>query len=122
MNKKLVNIIGFPVLLVLLLILISSFTKSIKRIREGDLLIKKTKVKIEKLNEENKILEEQLRITQSEEFVEKQLRDKLGLAKEGEIVLVLPDNETLKKLAPVIPSEEEVTLKPNWKKWLELFK
>ncbi|AKM83185.1 hypothetical protein A2422_00495 [Candidatus Woesebacteria bacterium RIFOXYC1_FULL_31_51] len=122
MNKKLVNIIGFLVLLILSVVLVSSFFKSIKRIREGDAIIEKTKVKLEKLNEENKKLEEQLKITQSEEFVEKQLRNKLGLAKEGEIVLVLPDNETLKKLAPVIPDEEEVTLKPNWKKWIDLFK
>ena len=122
MNKKLVNIIGFPVLLILSVVLVSSFVKSIKRIREGDVLIEKTKVKLEKLNEENKKLEEQLKITQSEEFVEKQLRNKLGLAKEGEIVLVLPDDETLKKLAPVIPNEEEVKLKPNWKKWVDLFK
>ena len=122
MNKKLVNIIGFAALLILLVILISSFIKSIKRIREGDVLIEKTKTKLEKLDEENRKLEDQLKITQSEEFMEKQLRNKLGLAKEGEIVLVLPDNETLKKLAPVIPSEEEVTLKPNWRKWIDLFK
>lgn len=122
MNKKLVNIIGFVALLIFFVVLISSFIKSIKRIREGDTLIEKTRVKLEKLNEENKKLEDQLKITQSEDFVEKQLRDKLGLAKEGEIVLVLPDNETLKKLAPVIPGEEEVALKPNWKKWIDLFK
>lgn len=122
MNKKLVNIIGFPILLVFLLVLISSFTKSIKRIKEGDQLIEKTKIKLEKLNEENKKLEDQLKVTQSEEFVEKQLRDKLGLAKEGEIILVLPDNETLKKLAPVIPNEVEIALKPNWKKWADLFR
>ena len=81
MNKKLVNIIGFIGLIILFIVLASSFIKSIKRIREGDLLIEKTKIKLEKLNEENKKLEEQLKITQSEEFVEKQLRDKLGLAK-----------------------------------------
>ena len=122
MNSKIVNIIGFLGLIILLIILISSFIKSIKRIREGDALIEKTKIKLEKLNEENKKLEDQLKITQSEEFVEKQLRNKLGLAKEGEIVLVLPDNETLKKLAPVIPNEEEAPLKPNWRKWMDLFR
>lgn len=122
MNKKLVNIIGFVFLLIIFVVLVSSFIKSIKRIKEGDVLIEKTNIKLEKLNQENKKLEDQLKITQSEEFVEKQLRDKLGLAKEGEIILVLPDNETLKKLAPVMPSEEEIILKPNWMKWIDLFR
>ena len=38
----------------------------------------------------------------SDEFIEKQLRDKLGLAKKGEIILILPDEETLKKRPDLI--------------------
>ncbi len=101
--------------------LASSLVKSIKRIRVGDDLIKRTSLKLEKLEEENKKLATQTEVIQSEEFMEKQLRDKLGLAKEGEIVLVLPEADILRKLAPVIPKDEEVPLKPNWKKWLDLF-
>lgn len=108
--------------LVVFLILASSSLKSINRIREGDLLIEKTKVRLEKVNQENQKLTEQLQITESEEFVEKQMRDKLGLAKEGEIIIVLPEAEIVKKLAPTLPKDEEVKLKPNWQKWLELFK
>ena len=108
--------------LVVFLILASSSFKSIKRIREGDQLIEKTKVRLEKINQENQKLTEQLQITESEEFVEKQMRDKLGLAKEGEIIIVLPEPDIVKKLAPTLPRGEEVKLKPNWQKWLELFK
>ncbi len=108
--------------IVVFAILASSMLKSLKRIREGDILIEKTKSRLEKINEENKKLSEQLQITESEDFIEKQLRDKLGLAKEGEIILVLPEPEIVKKLAPVLPKDEEAKLKPNWKKWLELFK
>lgn len=108
--------------IVVFAILASSMLKSLKRIREGDILIEKTKSRLEKINEENKKLSEQLQITESEDFIEKQLRDKLGLAKEGEIILVLPEPEIVKKLAPVLPKDEEAKLKPNWQKWLELFK
>lgn len=108
--------------IVVFAILASSMLKSLKRIKEGDILIEKTKSRLEKINEENKKLSEQLQITESEDFIEKQLRDKLGLAKEGEIILVLPEPEIVKKLAPVLPKDEEVKLKPNWQKWLELFK
>ena len=105
----------------LFLILASSLIKSIKRIKMGDDLINKTSLKLEKLDEENKKLAEQAEIIQSEEFMEKQLRDKLGLAKEGEIVLVLPEDDILRKLAPIIPEEEDFKPKPNWQKWVDLF-
>lgn len=104
------------------LTLTSSSLKSLKRIKEGDLLIEKTRVRLEKINQENQKLTEQLQISQSEEFVEKQMRNKLGLAKEGEIIIVLPEPEIVRKLAPTLPQDEEVKLKPNWQKWLDLFK
>ena len=122
MNKKIVNIIGPLTSIVLLVVLTSSFIKGIKRIRDGDALIKKNQAKLEKQVEENKKLEEQVKIVQSDEFMEEQLRNKLGLVKEGEIVIVLPEADIVRKLAPIIPEEEEVKAKPNWQKWIELFK
>lgn len=122
MNSKIVNIMGLVGALIIFVILTSSFVKSLNRIKIGDTVIQKTKVKIEKAEEENKKLSEQLEITQSEEFLENQLRNKLGLAKEGEIILVLPEADIVRKLSPIIPVEEEIKPKPNWQKWLELFK
>lgn len=122
MNSKIVNIMGLVGALIIFVILTSSFVKSLNRIKMGDTVIQKTKVKIEKAEEENKKLSEQLEITQSEEFLENQLRNKLGLAKEGEIILVLPEADIVRKLSPIIPEEEEIKPKPNWQKWLELFK
>lgn len=107
---------------IIFLILISSMFKSVKRIKEGDLIIEKTKIRLEKINQENQKLTEQLQMTESEGFVEKQMRNKLGLAKEGEIVIVLPEPEIVRKLAPTLPQDEEVKLKPNWQKWLDLFR
>lgn len=113
---------GLVSAIVVFLILASSSLKSIKRIKEGDVLIEKTKVRLEKIDQENQKLTEQLQMTESEEFVEKQMRNKLGLAKEGEIIIVLPEPEIVKKLAPTLPQDEEVKLKLNWQKWLELFR
>lgn len=103
-------------------ILASSLFKSVSRIKQGDEIIKKTETRLEKLNEENKKLEEQVQIVSSPEYVEKQLRDKMGLVKEGEIVLVLPEPEIVKKLAPKLSFNEVVPLKPNYQKWFDLFK
>ena len=122
MNKKIVNIIGPLTSIVLLVVLTSSFIKGIKRIRDGDALIKKNQAKLEKQVEENKKLEEQVKIVQSDEFMEEQLRNKLGLVKEGEIVIVLPEADIVRKLAPIIPEEEEAKPKRNYIKWLDLFR
>jgi cell division protein FtsB len=113
---------GLLLPLAVFLLLASSLVKSVTRIRQGDEIIKKTKMKLEKIDEENKKLEEQVQIVSSSEYLETQFRNKLGLVKEGEIVIVLPEPEIVKKLAPKLPEEEKIPLKPNYQMWLELFK
>ncbi len=122
MNSKIVNIMGLVGSIVVFMILISSLFKSVSRIKVGNAVIEKTKVKIEKSEAENEKLADQVKITQSEEYMEKQLRNKMGLAKEGEIILVLPEPDIVKKLSPQIPIEEEIKPKSNLQKWMELFK
>ena len=122
MKQNLVNIIGLIASIVIFLILTSSLIKSLKRIAEGRALVRRSEAKLEKIQKENERLEEQLKIIQSDEFVEKQLRNKLGLVKEGEIVVVLPEADIVKKLSPIIPEEEEAKPRPNWQKWIDLFK
>ena len=66
-------------------------------------------------------LQKKLEYTKSQEYIEKQLRDKLGLAKEGEIVVILPPAEELRKFAPKREEEIETLPDPNWKKWFKVF-
>ena len=108
--------------IIIFLILISSSLKSIKRIRQGDILIEKTKIRLQKIDGENEKLKVQLQNTETNEFIEKQLRNKLGLIREGEIMIVLPEPDIVRKLSPQIPKEIDAKPKPNWQKWLELFK
>jgi cell division protein FtsB len=108
--------------LVMLLIALSlSLYRSISRTGTANLGIEEAQNRVDKLREENKKLDEKLKEVRNIEFVEKQLRDKLGLAKEGEIVIILPEEEILRKLAPIIEEEEEVLPDPNWVKWAKLF-
>jgi len=122
MKKNIVNIIGLLLSLVLFMVLFTSLLRNLKRINEGKRLIQKSEAKLLAAKQENEKLWDQLEIIQSEEYVEKQLRNKLGLVKEGEIVIVLPEADIVKKLAPIVPEEEEIKPKPNWQKWIELFK
>jgi len=83
--------------------------------------IKEEEKKVLILKQERDELEKKVAEAESDAYVEKQLRDKLGLAKEGEIILVLPEDEILRKIAPIISEEEDILPDPNWKKWLKLF-
>ncbi len=58
-------------------------------------------------------------------FVEREARDKLGMVKPGEVVLVLPQDE-VNKLAQslrdqYLKSAEPPPEVPTWQKWLKLF-
>ncbi len=83
--------------------------------------VARERAKIEKQKKENEELARTVADTQGPSFVEKEVRDKLGLVKKGETIVVLPDVETLRSLAPKPPVEEDALPDPNWRKWLKLF-
>ena len=95
--------------------------RNVLRIRNVNDTIAEEEAVVADLRKENEELKKELQILGSEEYKERQLRDKLGLAKEGELIVVLPDDETLRKLAPKILEEEDSLPDPNWKKWMHLF-
>ena len=64
--------------------------------------------------EENSRLQAQLEEASSPEFVEREARDKLGYGREGEVILLLPEQE----LESVRAGEQE---RPNWKKWWDVY-
>ena len=108
--------------LVLLLMIVGiSVVRSISNYREASRQIKSEEKKLDSIAKENQNLREELEKVHSVGFIEKQLRDTLGLAKDGEIVLILPDEEVVKKFAPEYDEEEETLPDPNWKQWLNLF-
>jgi len=112
--------VGYFILL-LLVLMTASIIRNIGKVRAIRNEVAKEKERIEKLKAENEELQRKIEETQSDEFIERQIRDKLGLTKEGEIVVVLPDEEILRSLAPKIENEEDTLPDPNWKKWLKLF-
>lgn len=73
---------------------------------------------LEKERQENKLLKEKLKIVSQPQFVEEEARNKLFLAKPGESVIVFsPD--VLRASQSARPKPQD--LRPNWKKWWELF-
>ena len=115
--EKLAPYAGYGVLV----FLVFSLLGSISRIKDVGSQIDRERDKVDKIKQESEELHKNLDIVKSEEFIEKQLRDNLGLAKEGEIVVILPDTEMVKKFAPREEEDEKPVLNPNWKEWMYLF-
>lgn len=60
----------------------------------------------------------------SEDYIERQARDKLGLAREGETIVVLPPAEELRRFAPreeIFDAEFEREKLPIFRQWVRLF-
>lgn len=108
-------------MLLLAAFLVLSIIRNIGKIVQIRSEVARERAKTEKQKRENDELAKKVAETQGPEFVEKEVRDKLGLVKPGETIVVLPDTETLRNLAPKPPVDEDALPDPNWKKWLKLF-
>lgn len=89
----------------------NSFQK-IMSLRSTSQKVVDAQVRLEKLKEENERLKSELEYKKSDRFVEEEIRNKLGLAKPGEEVFVVPKDGDSGLL--IVDREDE---KPNWQKW-----
>jgi len=71
---------------------------------------------LDQARQENKELMAQKDYYTSEEFAEEQARNKLNMAKEGESVVILPDD-----LGKITKQTDSFQKTPIWKQWWELF-
>ena len=109
------------IFIALFLVLSISLIRNIIKISQAGKRIDEAEARVESLKEENLKLQQRLDDVLSESYIEKELRDKLGLAKEGETILVLPEEDIVKSLAPETVEEPEALPEHNWKKWVRLF-
>lgn len=104
----------------LLFILYSLFRTYSQYMRAKEIVLKAEEKVAEEIRKQDELKE---RIAKTEEiyFTEKILRDKLRMAKEDEIVIVLPSVEELRKIAPKYNEENKEMNTPNWEKWIKMF-
>lgn len=108
-------------IILLAILVVNSVIGGLVSVKKSNDKIQQEKLKVEEQERKNRELKKQLEEVNSATFTEQVARDKLGLAKPGETIIVLPDKEVLKRLAPHIEEEQEALPDPNWKKWLKLF-
>ncbi len=72
---------------------------------------------LDDLKRENEALKKELGFKAGDQFAEEEIRNKLGLAKPGEAIVVLPKGESSESTVNNQSSAEI----PNWQKWWNLF-
>ncbi len=107
--------------LIVSLFLIFSMSRSIWGILQKGKTLDEAHERVKTLEKEQAKLLEMQKVVDSEEFVEREARDKLGLAKPGEVVVILPSDDILRKFAPKFEEEEFVQEQPIWKRWVGMF-
>ncbi len=100
--------------------LVYSLTKQINEsIKVGERL-QSAADDVNKLQETNRHLKEQLSSVEQPEFVEKTARNKLNMAKPGETIVLIPQ-EAINQVLEAEKPPEIPPIVPNWQKWLRLF-
>jgi len=109
-------LVGFVMLAYL-----SSFIKSYIRLRASDQRLFTAQDELKQLEQQKKDLLRQLELVETDEYKEFQAREKLGLIKEGELVVILPSEDILRRLSPRKADSFQLELpQPNWRKWVEV--
>lgn len=71
---------------------------------------------LDDLKRENEALKKELEFKKSDQFAEEEIRNKLGLAKPGEAIVMLPKGDERQTT-----NDERKNELPNWQKWWNLF-
>ena len=99
------------------IVLVINSTKRILGLRTNSLSVGEAEKQLEELKQENEALKKELEYKKTDQFAEGEIRNKLGLAHEGETIVILPKEEDGSSSAEASEDEQ----KPNWKKWQTLF-
>jgi cell division protein FtsB len=99
-----------------LLVTIFGLSQSVLRLMGRKSILRTKQEELLRLQENQEVIQSKLTIAQTPEFVEKEAREKLNLAKAGETIVLIEQNEPVPQNSSLIPIQM-----PNWKKWWNLF-
>lgn len=114
-NMKVKNKVVYWGLVLTMGIFMMRLGGSVWRLWKAGERIKLAELEVRSQESENQKLKKRLAEVQSPEFIEKEAREKLGLGKEGETIVVLPSQESGAR------SQEPGASGPNWRKWWKMY-
>jgi cell division protein FtsB len=109
------KLISIFILIICVILIIQLVQSNLQLLQQGS-IVDRFANQQKQLLEENKQLKKLFSQVQTEEFVEKEARDKLNMGKPGETVVIISDSLLATKSASAAASEV-----PIWEKWKRLF-
>ncbi len=106
------------ILLAFLVILILGQIRTISGLSGKKSLVTNRQTELSKLKNEHEILRRKEEDTKTKEYVEREARNKLGMGKVGETIILLPDDDSSSSGKPTTIIQD---FRPIWQQWLELF-
>lgn len=105
------------ILLIIGLFAYSLITRTMEAIKSGERLSKSAEL-VYQLETQNKVLKQELMEVKSQDYIEGEVRNKLGFVKKGETIVVIPEE----KLKLVLGTTQSAQIRfPNWLGWLKVF-
>jgi hypothetical protein len=92
-------------------------SENVMRLWKAGKGVENTRIKVKEAEKENESLKKRLFEVRSDDFVEREARDKLGMGKEGEMILILPEMNKLEASSAKDSEERQET----WRKWWNLY-
>lgn len=108
------RLLGLSIVVICLYLIMTSVRALVGLWQAGDKITVRERALVTLERENRSLLAEQAKASSSG-FVEKMARDKLGLSKPGEEVIVVPEELVAER------SVASVAAVPNWKKWVKLW-
>ena len=102
------------IIVVFLLFIIKNIVVSIVDLKQNSQIVTSLINQEGEAKKQNQFLKERLYFVNTDEFIEKQAREKLGMVKQGEYIVLAPPAQEKSKVVPIDTD-------PNWKKWWKLF-
>lgn len=106
---------------IIFFISLKAFWDNLSRLKKSLVGLREKEEIVSNLRKGNEEIRKKVEELSSDLYLEKQLRDNLGMAREGEQVIILPDDEELEALVPDLDMENRSEVKPIWQRWLEVF-
>ena len=118
----------FSLISFILIYLIVNFSRQTWKLWQTGRLVEEKQRQLDMVEEKNSQLQSELEKVQSSEYIEAEAREKLGMGKAGEKVIIMPgispdqgkiNKRTLNEQSLIL--HDKFTQAGNWQKWWNLF-
>ena len=101
--------------------MIISLSRSVVDLWERRKIVKEEQERLTQLEKRHEELTKKLKMVQTPGFIEKEARERLGMAKEGDTIIIMDTSSTAQKERVGILSTNPSGQLPYWKRWWQIF-